>query len=237
MFRPGLMLYSFLSAFGRDRGGRSKGMDPDGDAMTRSFRTIVPMLAVLALWGCAQDGLLMGVCGDGVLDPSEACDDGNTANGDGCSAVCVREEPPTSVCGNGVLEPPETCDDGNTANGDGCSAVCAVESDPGVLPTLASIQRKIFTPICSACHFPQGTGGFMPLHTEDVSYRNLVRVQSFLCSGLLVDPGNPDNSCLVLKLEGSNQAGGDRMPSGGRPPLSEEEIGAIREWISLGAPR
>ncbi|HEY7957545.1 MAG TPA: DUF4215 domain-containing protein [Polyangia bacterium] len=28
-------------------------------------------------------------CGDGVLDPSEQCDDGNTVNGDGCQADCT----------------------------------------------------------------------------------------------------------------------------------------------------
>lgn len=32
-----------------------------------------------------------GVCGDGVLDPLESCDDGNTTPGDGCPADCVVE--------------------------------------------------------------------------------------------------------------------------------------------------
>jgi len=30
-------------------------------------------------------------CGDGILDPGEACDDGNVANGDGCSSSCTVE--------------------------------------------------------------------------------------------------------------------------------------------------
>ncbi|MFT3765934.1 MAG: DUF4215 domain-containing protein [Minicystis sp.] len=30
-------------------------------------------------------------CGDGVVDPWEQCDDGNTADGDGCSAGCTAE--------------------------------------------------------------------------------------------------------------------------------------------------
>ena len=30
-------------------------------------------------------------CGNGVLDPGEACDDGNTLDGDGCSATCGIE--------------------------------------------------------------------------------------------------------------------------------------------------
>jgi cysteine-rich repeat protein len=57
-------------------------------------------------------------CGNGILDPSEECDDGNNTNGDGCSATC------TSVCGDGKLVGKEECDDGNAANGDGCSSTC-----------------------------------------------------------------------------------------------------------------
>ena len=40
------------------------------------------------------------VCGDGILDPGEECDDGNTNDGDGCSSDCQSSE----VCGNGVLD-------------------------------------------------------------------------------------------------------------------------------------
>jgi cysteine-rich repeat protein len=58
-------------------------------------------------------------CGNGILEGSEACDDGNTSNGDGCSATCTLQ-----LCGNGVVNPGEQCDDGNTANGDCCSATC-----------------------------------------------------------------------------------------------------------------
>jgi len=56
--------------------------------------------------------------GNGMLDPGEACDDGNTRSGDGCPADC------TPPCGDGVLDPGEACDDGNTLDGDRCSADC-----------------------------------------------------------------------------------------------------------------
>jgi len=29
-------------------------------------------------------------CGDGILDGGEVCDDGNTRDGDGCAANCLR---------------------------------------------------------------------------------------------------------------------------------------------------
>jgi cysteine-rich repeat protein len=49
------------------------------------------------------------VCGDGKVNhaasPSEQCDDGNTAPGDGCSPLCQFER-----CGNHALDPGEQCD-------------------------------------------------------------------------------------------------------------------------------
>ncbi len=95
------------------------------------------------------------VCGNGVREGAEECDDGNGDNTDACPSTCqtarcgdgfVRQgveqcddgngtpndgcaacttDPP--VCGNGRLEAGETCDDGNTQNGDPCPADCRVE--------------------------------------------------------------------------------------------------------------
>ena len=68
------------------------------------------------------------VCGDGIVDPGEACDDHNTAAGDGCSETCDS----TEVCGNGTtdLVNAEQCDSGvPQLSNDGCSSRCALESD------------------------------------------------------------------------------------------------------------
>jgi len=62
------------------------------------------------------------ICGNGSLDTGEQCDDGNSTDGDGCSAACSLES-----CGDGVLDPSEECDDGNNVGNDGCSAICTVE--------------------------------------------------------------------------------------------------------------
>lgn len=81
-----------------------------------------------------EDGGRMPSCGDGRRDPDEECDDDNTADGDGCDAMCRVE----MVCGDGNLQSGEQCDDGNTVDGDGCDAMCRREAycgngamDPG----------------------------------------------------------------------------------------------------------
>ena len=63
------------------------------------------------------------VCGDGLTQGTEECDDGNTTSDDGCSATCTDEP---SACGNGVVEyfAGEVCDDSDTAAGDGCGSTC-----------------------------------------------------------------------------------------------------------------
>lgn len=47
----------------------------------------------------------MGVCGDGTFSPDEQCEDGNTADGDGCSATC-RTEPMTISTAAGMQDSP-----------------------------------------------------------------------------------------------------------------------------------
>ena len=61
------------------------------------------------------------VCGNGVLELGEQCDDHNTVSCDGCSATCRNER-----CGNGIVECGEQCDDGpnNGTPGDSCTSTC-----------------------------------------------------------------------------------------------------------------
>jgi cysteine-rich repeat protein len=66
----------------------------------------------------------VAACGDGVTSGSEACDDGNATDGDGCDHDCT-----VSACGNGIMAGAEQCDDGNTQDGDGCSSTCMLSED------------------------------------------------------------------------------------------------------------
>jgi len=70
--------------------------------------------------------LIEPLCGNGKINPGEGCDDGNVADGDGCTAKCL-----VNVCGDNVLwKGKEQCDDGNIISGDGCSKVCVNEIKP-----------------------------------------------------------------------------------------------------------
>ena len=83
----------------------------------------------------------LAVCGDGIRQGTEQCDDGNLTVGDGCSANCTVElgwscsrsglmQPDrcNQGCGNGTVEGSEKCDDGNNVAGDGCSPTCTIEN-------------------------------------------------------------------------------------------------------------
>jgi len=90
------------------------------------------------------------VCGNGILEAGEACDDRDLDNGDGCNSQCriedtfrcrtnagcaskncvnhiCKEKVVTIACGNGILEAGEACDDGDLDNGDGCNSQCRIE--------------------------------------------------------------------------------------------------------------
>jgi hypothetical protein len=108
----------------------------------------------------------------------------------------------------------------------------------GIQPTLQSIQDNVFTPICSGCHTGP-SGGMLPagldLTSLAMSAANLVNVTSAQAPPLQrVTPGDPNNSYLIQKLEGTASVGA-RMPAFS-PPLDQATIDAIRDWISNGAP-
>lgn len=62
-----------------------------------------------------------GVCGNGVLESGEECDDGNTVDTDSCPNTCI-----VPVCGDGVIAGAETCEPPGTAS---CDDSCQVRGD------------------------------------------------------------------------------------------------------------
>ncbi len=127
-------------------------------------------------------------------------------------------------------------------NGVGTSAPVTVTVANGApaATTLSQIQAAVFTPVCTGCHNgSQPPGGALPGSqnlTNGNSFANIVNVPSLEQPTLLrVKPGDPANSYLIRKLEGTAGITGQRMPLGG-PFLDQASIDKIKSWIASGAP-
>ena len=115
---------------------------------------------------------------------------------------------------------------------------------PGLAPTFSSIQKEIFSTqdssgrlSCTQCHTNVGRTPAAGLNLIDgAAYAALVGRPSVNSPGqIFVVPGDPDNSYLVKKLEGTAGIVGLRMPRNTGPFLTEGQMLVIRRWIKEGA--
>ena len=103
-------------------------------------------------------------CGDGIVEGTETCDDGNDQPGDGCSDTCQIEAgwlcsgTPSScrqiLCGDGIVEGTEACDDGNLDDGDGCSSLCEVETGYSCFGAPSTCYGAVYTGSADTCADP-----------------------------------------------------------------------------------
>jgi hypothetical protein len=117
---------------------------------------------------------------------------------------------------------------------------------PNLEPTFASVQANVFEltdsagrTACTNCHTNVGRtpAGLLNL-LHDAAYDQLVNKPSVQRPGIMyVLPGNPDNSYLIHKVQGTQGIVGVRMPFNGPPFLSDGQIQILKRWIELGAPR
>ena len=109
-----------------------------------------------------------------------------------------------------------------------------ITGPPLVNSDFQEIQDTIFTPICTACHVGANAPQGLRLDAAN-SYAMLVNVASVEVPGTMrVNPGNPDASYIVQKIEGI-AAVGVRMPANGPPYLPQDRIDLVRRWIAAGA--
>jgi hypothetical protein len=106
--------------------------------------------------------------------------------------------------------------------------------EDGLMPTLSSIQSRVFDPRCVEHHGGHAVEAGLDL-SAGMSHQNLVDAPSTQAGMDLVEPGDPENSYLIHKLENRTGIVGGRMPPSG-DPLTAEEIEVIRQWIAAGAP-
>jgi cysteine-rich repeat protein len=107
------------------------------------------------------------LCGDGIKQPTEECDDGNVIATDSCTNLCKKARCGDAVIWSGV----EKCDDGNTINTDACTNDCktAVCGDGIVWAGVEECDdgNAINTDTCpSTCHKAVCGDGFVYIGVE-----------------------------------------------------------------------
>ena len=101
--------------------------------------------------------------------------------------------------------------------------------------TFSRIQNLVFTPSCASVNCHKGSSSQHGLDlSSGAAYSNLVNVPSGQMPALnLVTHGNPNQSYLVQKIEGTAEIG-DRMPLNGQV-LEYDFQQLVRNWIAEGA--
>lgn len=117
----------------------------------------------------------------------------------------------------------------------GTDRPAVIGSDPSAV-TYDQVQDAIFTPNCavSGCHVA-GSAAFGLDLSAGQSLANIVGVPSFEVPQYdRIDPFNPSDSYLFMKVTGDPRILGDRMPAQAAP-LSDPKIRLLESWIENGA--
>jgi len=161
------------------------------------------------------------VCGNGIHELGEECDDGDFDNGDGCTDQCV-----TAPCDQ-----------------------VAYASTWEAIQSVVIGQTALEGYNCLFCHDPLNPAP--PLFTETppdlrpgFAYQSLVNVPSANLANHedYVEPGEPIASFLYRKLEARTEGialpvgEGFGMPAGAVPALTHDHLHAVEKWIRGGAP-
>ena len=127
-----------------------------------------------------------------------------------------------------TLGPDGTPDNGdNGGNGD--------NGDNGTAKvTLSELSDEIFTQSCAGCHGGGNPSKGLSLAKDVIAASIIDKAAASKSDYKLVNPGSPEDSYIVMKLENRDIIG-SQMPRGGTP-LSTDQIKKIRDWIAAGAP-
>lgn len=124
-------------------------------------------------------------------------------------------------------------------------AVAACSSEPAKAPEAEPVQTSayqsdigpLFRQKCATCHLTGKEAGKMQM-TPAQAIASIVNVKADGAPALMrIVPGKPDESYLIMKLEGTHLekgGAGATMPFG-QPPLTPAEIAKVRTWIAEGA--
>ncbi len=210
-------------------------VNPGTDGKTQPSSTTVNYTCAYAHAGDAQETCSATSCGNGKVEGSEQCDDGNTKAYDGCSPTCqvepdchnnkdakgnaIQDGTCVAVCGDGLLfnfdadnsgSNDEECDDGNKISGDGCSSTCTVEKGYACTPTPQPAPAYVDVPVVYrdmlySTKTYQGKGDSKALVYGHPDFENNALNNGFIPDLTLVALGGPLGGIPVFGWNGTGK--------------------------------
>jgi hypothetical protein len=174
--------------------------------------------------------LLLGVLGLVLVFVfSFGCGDDDTTPTPDSGTTTADSSPPQGDTGTADTTMP----DGPASDGPSSDTTTATD---GSTATFSAGVQPIFSASCAgaSCHAGAAPKAGLSLSSGS-AYAQLVGAASLQCNTLKrVEPGAPDQSYLVQKIEGAGSCfTGQKMPVGGS--LSAAQISTIKGWITAGA--
>ncbi len=166
------------------------------------------------------------LCGNGVVNSDEQCDDSNLSDQDACTSVCK-----SAACGDGKIHSGvEQCDDGNKVDDDACSNSCKAKFQAvtfttcGVSGRLGPNQNQ-----CDNAYANTGLAGKVPVQsgvqTFSVPYTGSYLLEAFGAQGGNAPGAEGGKGARMRGIFALNQgetlwilvgqAGGDSQSAGG----------------------
>ena len=164
----------------------------------------------LATTGLATTGQPEPICGDGVAEAPETCDDGNPDDSDECPGTCAP-----AFCGDGFVRAAlEQCDDGNKINDDACTSTCTVATCGDGVAQLGveacDDGDKDDTDYCSsACELAVCGDGFTRAGIEDCDDANAADTDACLVGCIAASCGDGHVQAGVEDCDDANQTNAD----------------------------
>lgn len=147
------------------------------------------------------------VCGNGILESNEQCDDGNKRSNDGCSRTCRREDTipdPTrcfsstqcrfdQFCTTEIGECQRVCRDALVP----CITVCAGKCAPRALRSSSSSSRRTFDPfaLCGNNICESGEGGEFGACLRDCDFSSSAFSIPSTCGNNICERGETEGIC------------------------------------------
>lgn len=89
---------------------------------------------------------------------------------------------------------------------------------------------EVFTASCVRCHGERRASSGLNLTPETIMSLAVGAPSTEHPDLMIIDPGHPDRSYLVMKITGAEGIAGSRMPPGAQ--LSEADVAVIVQWIT-----